>query len=228
MAKKKEYTDIKLVKTDYDNMRNLKFFINQHKKALEMIDEVNSFYNSFIKSKLITSKKLIKDEFIIVKIEMNPELDIKYSGIITFGNDFGGYEYNSFESDIEEYIDSLGKKKLDEYDISCINKRFSKEFFEQLYDIAGISQFIIAHDKTLIQIPRNAKYEFKISDDETQLSVTFVFVNKYKKHRTPGWLPWTVDTTHVSLVYDTTTNNMISYDIKMNTHEEQDRANRGY
>lgn len=228
MAKKKEYTDINLVKTDYDNMRNLKFFINQHKKALEMIDEVNNFYKSFIKSKLVSYKKLIKDEFICIEIHQESSGDVKigYANSKFYG-DFTGYDYSCFEDYAHEYIESLNKKKLDDYDILCINKHLSVEFFNRISD-CDITRFIITSDKKLIHIPNEATYEFEISDDETKLDVTFISVHRYKKYMTPSWLPWTVDTNYITLSFDTTTNNFISYKTSANTHEEQTRTNRGY
>lgn len=47
-----------LVITNYDNFKDLSYFIGQHKKALEMIEEVQNFYVSFLKSKLVHSYEL--------------------------------------------------------------------------------------------------------------------------------------------------------------------------
>ena len=42
-----------LVITNYDNFKDLSYFISQHKKASEIMEEVNNFYLSFLKSKLV-------------------------------------------------------------------------------------------------------------------------------------------------------------------------------
>lgn len=64
MSKTKKYENIDLVKTDYDNFKNLAFFINQYKKAQEMIKEVEDFYQSFLQSKLLSAEEVLKDEFV--------------------------------------------------------------------------------------------------------------------------------------------------------------------
>lgn len=64
MSETKKYENIDLVKTDYDNFKNLAFFINQYKKAQEMIREVEDFYQSFLQSKLLSAEEVLKDEFV--------------------------------------------------------------------------------------------------------------------------------------------------------------------
>ena len=50
----------KLIITNYDNFKNADFFIDQYYKAKDMLKEVNDFFMSFIQSKLLTSKDLVK------------------------------------------------------------------------------------------------------------------------------------------------------------------------
>lgn len=58
-----------LVITNYDNFKDLSYFISQHNKALEMIKEVENFYLSFLKSKLIYSYDIDKyPGFIVNKV----------------------------------------------------------------------------------------------------------------------------------------------------------------
>lgn len=64
MSGTKKYENIELIKTDYDNFKNLAFFINQYKKAQEMIKEVEDFYQSFLQSKLLSAEEVLKDEFV--------------------------------------------------------------------------------------------------------------------------------------------------------------------
>lgn len=44
--------------TDYSNFKDLSYFVGQHKKALGMMEEVQNFYLSFLKSKLIHSYEI--------------------------------------------------------------------------------------------------------------------------------------------------------------------------
>lgn len=46
--------------TNYNNFKDLSYFISQHKKALGMMDEVQNFYLSFLKSKLVHSYEISK------------------------------------------------------------------------------------------------------------------------------------------------------------------------
>ena len=57
-----------LVKTDYDNFRDMTFFIKQQKKANEMLREVREFQKSFILSKFISFREFV---------EQNPTYGLK-------------------------------------------------------------------------------------------------------------------------------------------------------
>ena len=52
--------DIQLVKTDYDDFKDLTFFIKQQKKANEMLREVRDFQKSFILSKFISFREFVE------------------------------------------------------------------------------------------------------------------------------------------------------------------------
>lgn len=45
---------------NYENFKDLSYFIGQHKKALGMMDEVQNFYLSFLKSKLVNPNAISK------------------------------------------------------------------------------------------------------------------------------------------------------------------------
>jgi len=47
-----------LVITNYDNFKDLSYFVNQHEKALGIMNEVTEFYLSFLKSKLICNYEI--------------------------------------------------------------------------------------------------------------------------------------------------------------------------
>ena len=69
MSRNKE--NIQLVKTDYDNFKDMTFFIQQQKKANEMLREVHDFQKSFILSKFISFREFV---------EQNPEYGLKLFG----------------------------------------------------------------------------------------------------------------------------------------------------
>ena len=50
----KKYKNIQLVKTDYDDFKTMRFFIDQEQKAEAMLKEVAEFKQSFIQSKLVS------------------------------------------------------------------------------------------------------------------------------------------------------------------------------
>ena len=64
----------KLAKIDYDNQKNLRFFVNQYKKAQEMIKETEAFYLSFLISKTSTTLDVLNNnhiKWLDTKIELN-------------------------------------------------------------------------------------------------------------------------------------------------------------
>jgi len=50
-----------LIKTDYDNFRDMRFFVEQQRKAQEMMREVEDFQRSFIMSKFISMKDYVRE-----------------------------------------------------------------------------------------------------------------------------------------------------------------------
>lgn len=81
-----------LVITNYDNFKDLSYFIEQHNKALEMIKEVENFYLSFLKSKLIYSYDIDKyPGFIVNKVypynSKKDKISLAHKGFLCNGND---------------------------------------------------------------------------------------------------------------------------------------------
>ena len=81
--------DIQLVKTDYDNFRDMTFFIKQQKKANEMLQEVHDFQKSFILSKFISFREFV---------EQNPGYGLKL-----FDSPRLTYYEKSHTKDIHDY-----------------------------------------------------------------------------------------------------------------------------
>lgn len=46
-------------KSDYNNYSNLSYFISQYKRAVEIINECNTFYSNFLRNKLLTKQDII-------------------------------------------------------------------------------------------------------------------------------------------------------------------------
>lgn len=239
MTKKKEYQDIKLVNTDYDNFKNLKFFIEQHKKATQMIEEVNAFYGSFIKSKILTIKQLMKNNFPIIDVidvggknKFCYKMENRPNGLCSDDFDWNSKYYDDYqelEKDITKYIKKSNKEQIPISEVSkYLNQKFSNKLLSIYLESNVDDMFILTENNMLLDIPIGSESSFEINKEETELTVTFNYVHKYKQCRTPGWLPWTVDTHTWYVVFDTTTNNFLRYTKNFHTHEEQDRANRGY
>ena len=64
----KKYKNIQLVKTDYDDFKTMRFFIDQEQKAEAMLKEVAEFKQSFIQSKLVSYNDWYKEN-------VNPDAD---------------------------------------------------------------------------------------------------------------------------------------------------------
>lgn len=118
MNKTKKYESIDLVKTDYDNFKNLAFFINQYKKAQEMIKEVENFYQSFLQSKLLSAEEVLKDEFTnFINLEKNYETEWRSSK-------YGTYDIHVNFTVISDMIYSTKKLNLHQRKTSEMEEEF--------------------------------------------------------------------------------------------------------
>jgi hypothetical protein len=97
----KQNKNIQLVKTDYDNFRDMTFFIKQQKKANEMLREVHDFQKSFILSKFISFREFV---------EQNPEYGLKL-----FGSPRLTYYEKSHTKDIHDYPGQSDSKDVISY-----------------------------------------------------------------------------------------------------------------
>lgn len=61
MSKKNQIPEVPVLdKGDYNNKRNLLYFLEQEKLAKKMIEEANAFYNSFLISKTTRFEDILK------------------------------------------------------------------------------------------------------------------------------------------------------------------------
>lgn len=89
-----------LVITNYDNFKDLSYFIGQHKIALGMLDEIEKFYLAFLKSKLIYSLDISKFPGKIIKqtkvykntIHLDSKYDEKIFNTVKPGDTFTDFK----------------------------------------------------------------------------------------------------------------------------------------
>lgn len=176
--KKEEYKDIDLVKTDYDNFKNLSFFINQYKKAQEMIKEVGEFYQSFLLSKLVPMKDLLRNDkvnFLYVIEDFSEKYTFdngicyektrreKIIGIINVVYDsfYWPYHYAEKNSEIDKFYD-----KADQL------KKNAEKYVNEKYNVKNLT------NKKLVKEMIN-DVNSKFSDEINEL---LTFCVKYGKH----------------------------------------------
>jgi len=77
--------------TDYSNFKDLSYFVDQHKKALRMIEDVQNFYLSFLKSKLIHSYEISAwpGKLITRKKLSNIDIYLSKHSVEIYGKDSG-------------------------------------------------------------------------------------------------------------------------------------------
>jgi len=100
----------KLAKIDYDNQKNLRFFVNQYKKAQEMIKETEAFYLSFLISKTSTTLDVLNNnhiKWLDTKIELN-------RSVIDNCTNGGTLGYKLCSENLEEFLNQQ-KQKLNKY-----------------------------------------------------------------------------------------------------------------
>ena len=100
----------KLAKIDYDNQKNLRFFVNQYKKAQEMIKETEAFYLSFLISKTSTTLDVLNNnhiKWLDTKIELNRSVIDNCINGDTLG-------YKLCSENLEEFLNQQ-KQKINKY-----------------------------------------------------------------------------------------------------------------
>lgn len=159
--KKKEKDAIALVKTDYDNFKDLSFFIKQQEKAEQMLREVEEFKKSFVLSKMMSMSDWVKEnpthglkifDQCYLKVRFTPNGILGYIFVST-----ANFHWFSPKKEEKYY----GRYSIDE----CYMKNYPKEkrkvlnqffddthrsfqdssesiLYEQIYDKSGKSELI--------------------------------------------------------------------------------------
>lgn len=145
-----------LKKTDYDNFKNLTFFVSEHRKANEIMNDVNAFYRSFLESKLIRLSEFDKyPNLTFLLPDQKHKLDLKefyWTTELAYGN-------------APIYVPN--KHKVNRYD-DFIHKLITKAKKNDIW-------FVIDSDGNPIEFaPVSDKVEptFDISDDGGELIVS--------------------------------------------------------
>lgn len=122
-----------LVITNYDNFKDLSYFIGQHKKASEIMEEVNNFYLSFLKSKLVYNYDIDKFQG---KVIVERFKDKKEHHLIASNNpEYDNYVKGAYFQDKDGYWFTVTKvEKEHKCQWSC-DKNRKEKFYDVEYDI---------------------------------------------------------------------------------------------
>ena len=137
----------KLVKTDYDNFRDMTFFIKQQKKANEMLREVHDFQKSFILSKFISFREFVEQN---PTFGMNLFADIKFTYYIdeSTGKDYGCIHVEPGCPVVYRRSEDFSDLNVDPFVYYAFRKAKITKKQEKLLDqfyFAMFSQFEISH-----------------------------------------------------------------------------------
>ena len=64
--------------TNYDNFKDLSFFVDEHEKAIKILENVNNFYLSFLKSKLLYCRDFDKYPGNLIKCNYRKEIFLSF------------------------------------------------------------------------------------------------------------------------------------------------------
>ena len=122
-----------LVITNYDNFKDLSYFIGQHKKASEIMEEVNNFYLSFLKSKLVYNYDIDKFQG---KVIVERFKDKKEHHLIANNNpEYDNYVKGAYFQDKDGYWFTVTKvEKEHKCQWSC-DKNRKEKFYDVEYDV---------------------------------------------------------------------------------------------
>lgn len=172
MERQKTLLKDRLIKTDYDNFRDMRFFLRQQKKAESMLCEVEEFKKSFVMSKMINMRDWVFEHPTeAISIFSVPMLNVYYSehlkvdGITAYINSNAVY-LNEFNP---KYFAKIYLKELSEK-----KKNIIWAFYESLKNIQ--------YDFYKKQIFRYTSIEDAMPVDESDSTL---IVKDWKKYIVP-------------------------------------------
>lgn len=135
-------------KSDYNNYSNLSYFISQYKRAVEIINECNTFYRNFLRNKLLSKSdiehtpgiNLLDMRFKLSEFEENVKRLYRFFIYKTLSKEFAEkltkYQYVACYEDVLGHCGESIGKTLSGYRIEAINGGIpmGKEYFSYLID----------------------------------------------------------------------------------------------
>ena len=104
--------------TNFDNSKDLSYFINEYNKAKEIIKQCKTFYSNFLKTKLYSYDQIIKMPSLnLVDLKFESELFKKHCDNLA--------NFIIYEEAIEHIFSKLSKYKI-EFDCEYLNERSIK------------------------------------------------------------------------------------------------------
>ena len=175
----KEKNSISLVKTDYDDFKDLSFFLEQQRKAEAMLREVEDFKKSFVMSKMVSMAEWVKEnptaelEFfdlphlsVIFLKDGTPVIYI-YGRLKYQGQGFEWFAANS-ESPYYDHPTHYAGKKIAEK-LPKSQKKTLNDFHDYLYYSSGVYYSI--QDKCMYIQKYDSKFRktenVRVEDEET-------------------------------------------------------------
>ena len=167
----KEQRSPSLVTTDYDNFKTLRFFINQQRKAEQMLKDIESFRRSFIDSKLVSFYDYVK-EHPVEAIEQFKQMNAK-RGL--------------YEQDVD--------------DMTVFCRRLSDSFdYCHHYEDSKQKSYVVYHDKLHYVSKFTGDYEINISKDENTIDFTFTDYDFFAGVNRTRWCTLTYKTDNNELI----------------------------
>lgn len=122
-----------LVITNYDNFKDLSYFIGQHKKASEIMKEVNDFYISFLKSKLVYNYDIDKFQGKVIIEKFKDKVESHF--ISNTNPDYDKYVKGAYLQDESGYWFTITKVEKEHRDKWANNKDRKEKRYHVKYDI---------------------------------------------------------------------------------------------
>ena len=193
-GKQSETPQLLDTKSDYNNYSNLSYFISQYKRAVEIINECETFYSNFLRSKLFTYEQIKKTpginmlnmRFSLAEYKVNADRLYKYFVYKKISEEFTKrltkYQYKPVLSDVYGHCgEVLSKEFKGEYTIVPvgIGIPMPEDYFQWLVDTFCI----------------HCEYPVRICKDESKYTWNDRFLDKVyaKSNGDKGPTKWTIN-----------------------------------
>lgn len=137
----------RLIKTDYDNFRDMRFFVEQQRKAQAMLREVEEFTHSFLDSKLMSVEDVMSDYHNWLMFSPGQRMERSFKAYIEAlcnyylfikgyqkNNSLSDKSYNEVKEYISQHID-YSEKTFRYYIESFINEYNSDSIYGAIWTI---------------------------------------------------------------------------------------------